>query len=298
MEETITTKDELLEQAKELAESEDLSGVMAKVNALKRQWRRAGGEEESLYDKEMGDKFYAYIDQIAARESEIYSSVEEKKRGIIDKAKEVLKEGNFKKATAAMNDLMEEWKASGRAVKETDDALWEEFKAVRSEFFANKKSYFENLRESFAANKEAKEALIERAKEANTLESFKEIGKLMDELMEEWKKTGSAGRENDNELWAAFNGERKTFFSNRSQYYSKLRETFKERAEAKKDIIAQAKRLLAMSEFTEEEVAAVKDLRAKWKEVGNAGRDNEDELWNEFNAVLDKYFENLRYYRQ
>ncbi|MBQ6366933.1 MAG: DUF349 domain-containing protein [Erysipelotrichaceae bacterium] len=196
-----------------------------------------------------------------------------------------------------MNNLFEEWKACGRADKEKDDELWAQFKEIRDQFFANKKEYFENLRASFAENKTAKEALIEKAKEANTLTSFKEINNIMNDLFEQWKKTGSAGRENDDELWNAFNGERRAFFKNRNEYYEKMRETFAERTAAKKEIIAQAKMCLARSEFTDDEINTVKSLRGKWKEVGNAGKENEEELWKEFNDILNRYFENLRYYR-
>ena len=291
------TKDELLAKVKELAESENVPNLFSQLNNLRKQWRRTGSEEESMYDKEMSDQFYKYMDELSARGAEAYTTVEEKKKELIGKAKEILNEKNFKKATEAMNNLMEEWKAAGRASKETDDSLWAELKEVRDTFFANKKAYFENLRESFAVNKAAKEAIIEKAKEANKLENFKEINQIMNDLMEEWKKTGSAGRENDDTLWAAFRDERKTFFNNRSAYYDNLRETFNKRADEKREIIAQAKRYLALSEFTDEEVNAVKELRNQWKAVGNAGRDNEDALWNEFNTVLNKYFENLRYYR-
>ncbi len=291
------TKEELVEKAKELAEKEDLKNMAGEVANLRKQWRRGYDEEESLYDREMADAFHRYLDKINAKESEILASVEDTKKEIINKAKEVLNVKNFKKATNAMNDLMEEWKAAGRASKEVDDSLWAEFKEVRDQFFANKKNYFAELRESFAQNKEGKEALIEKAKEANQLTNFKEIGSIMDGLMEEWKKLGSAGRENDDALWKAFSDERKAFFAKRNAYFDGLKETYNQRAEAKREIIAQAKKCLAHSEFTDEEVETMKKLRNDWKAVGNAGRDNEENLWKEFNEVMSIYFENMKYYR-
>ena len=42
---------------------------------------------------------------------------------------------------------------------------------------------------------------------------------------------------------------------------------------------------------------AVKELRNRWKQIGNAGKNHENELWNEFNTILDKYFENMKYYK-
>jgi len=297
-EKSIITKEELLQKAKELVESEDLSNILSQVRNLKKQWRRTGSEDdESYYDKQLSDEFYGYIDKLTARESEIFASVEEKKNDIINKAKALLVNPNYKKATVQMNELFDEWKEAGRADKEKDDELWEQFREVRNQFFANKKAYFEGLSETFSQNQAAKEALIEKAKEANKLENFKEITGIMNDLMEQWKQTGSAGRDHDDELWSAFSAERKAFFKNRNAYYEGLRQTFAERAEKKREIIADAKKCLARSEFTEEEIEEVKGLRARWKEVGNAGRDHEDELWNEFNSILNKYFENLRFYK-
>ena len=76
-----------------------------------------------------------------------------------------------------------------------------------------------------------------------------------------------------------------------------MKETYAKRTEEKKTLIAEAKLYLARSEFSEDEINSVKSLRARWKEIGSAGRENEDALWEEFNGVLNKYFENLRAYR-
>jgi len=292
----LLTKDELVKRAKELSESDNLGKALAEVRNLRKQWRKTGSEEESLYDKEMSEKFFGYLDVLNAKESEAVLSVEENKKALIEKAKGILNEKSYKKATTAMNELMDEWKTSGSAGRETDDALWAEFKAVRDEFFANRKAYYNNLTEGFKKSREAKEALIEKAKEINAMENMKEAGNAMNALMDEWKKAGSAGREHEEELWKLFSEERKAFFKKRNAYYDGLKEMFAKRTQAKKEIIAEAKMLLARGEFTDEEVSAIKGLRAKWKEVGSAGKENEDALWNEFNSILNKYFENMKYY--
>ena len=107
-----------------------------------------------------------------------------------------------------------------------------------------------------------------------------------------------AGRETDDELWKEFSAERKQFYASRNAYYDNLKETFSQRTEAKKEIISQAKINLARSEFTYEEVESMKALRNKWKEVGNAGKENEEALWQEFNDIMKRYFDNMRDYRK
>ena len=191
------TKEELLEQAKQLAENPDSADAVVQARVLRKKWGRVKEEEESLYDKELQESFNAYLDIISAKESEAFGTIEDRKRAIIDKAKEVLNQTNFKKAGEMMNDLMEQWKVSGRINKEKDDELWNEFKEVRNIFFDNRNEYYQKLQESYEHNKEVKKELIEKAKEANTLDNFKEIANRMDALMEEWKKTGRAGKEDD-----------------------------------------------------------------------------------------------------
>ena len=117
------TKEELLEKAKELAENPDAEGAFFQAKQLRKKWGKVREEEESLYDKEMLEKFNEYLSKINVAEGEAFGSIEERKKDIINRAKETLSLNNFKKATEAMNNLMDEWKASGRTNKEKDDEL-------------------------------------------------------------------------------------------------------------------------------------------------------------------------------
>ncbi len=288
-------KQQIIERLKELAESENLGSTLVEIANLKKQWRRSS-YDESMLEKELEDEFEKYLAVINERQGEIMLSAEEAKKDVIEQSKKVLEMTNFKNATAKMNELMALWKAAGSLDKEKDDELWAQFKEVRDAFFAKRKEYYAQLHESFAVNKEKKEALIEAIKEVGQMENIKEANQKVDDLMNEWKAVGSAGRENDEPLWHAFNDERRAFFKKKNQYYSELRASYNQKAEAKRQLIAQAKKCLAFSEYTEEEVATMKDLRRQWKEIGSAGRDNEETLWNEFNDILNTYYENMKYY--
>ena len=139
-------------------------------------------------------------------------------------------------------------------------------------------------------------ARIEEAVKANEMTNIKDLTKVMNDLMAKWKNVKSAGKEKDDELWAKFLEQRKAFFAKRDSYFESMKSVYAERTEKKKDIIAKAKRNLAISEFTKDEVAAMEDLRKAWKEVGSAGKENEDSLWQEFSTIMKKYFDNKKYY--
>ena len=291
-----TAKEKLLNEARNLSESEDLNSNLRKAHELEKKWRKSSREEESLYDKELSDEFYSYINVIFAKESEIFASVEDRKRDIIARCKKASNDSNFKKASKVMDDLMEEWKDSGRCTKELDDELWAEFKATRDEFYAKRKEFYDNQVIVFEENKKLKEELIEEAKKLNENEDIKAGQKIVNELMDKWKEVGSAGRRDDQKLWEEFNALRKEFFNKKNAYYDSMKETYAQRAEAKKELIKEARLCLARSEFTPEEIEIAKGLRGRWKEVGVAARKDENALWDEFNEILNKYFDNLKAY--
>ncbi|MBQ6493454.1 MAG: DUF349 domain-containing protein [Erysipelotrichaceae bacterium] len=297
MENKIDLREELIQKLEELMGEENAAMAFAKAKELKRRWPKVREEEESFSDQELSEKFNGMMDELAKKAGNVFVNTEEKKNEIIARAKEIVEKNNFKKGTEEMKLLLEEWKLAGRINKEKDDELWNQFSEVRKEFFEKKNEYFDNLKASFAENKKLKEEIIEKAKEVANIENIKEAGNRVNELMEEWKKVGSASRKEDDELWNQFLAERKAFFARRDAFFDEMKETFAKRVEEKKEIISQAKLYLARSEFTDEEVNAVKELRNRWKQIGNAGKNHENELWNEFNTILDKYFENMKYYK-
>ncbi|MBQ3419787.1 MAG: DUF349 domain-containing protein [Erysipelotrichaceae bacterium] len=294
----IELKKELVAKAKELAEKVENSDVAIEFANLKKRWRKTLREEESFAEKELSDEFDKIVAEINKKVGDLSVSVEDRKKQIIEEAKKALDSESIKNANKKMEELVEAWKQAGHTTKEKDDELWEEFKGLRNDFYKKRNEYFANLKETFAKNKEEKEKIIEEAIKANEGTNFKEIGAKMAELEEAWKKVGHAGRNFENELWEKFKAERKAFYKNRKAYLNSMKETFAQRAEAKKELIAEAKLYLARSEFNEEEIEAVKNLRTKWKEIGNSGRDNEDTLWEEFNTLINKYYENMRIYKK
>jgi len=288
-------KEELVALAKELSELESLTGRGADLALLKREVKRLNNlDEVNFKEQELINELNKYYDLLAGKEASLSTNSVDEKKALIEKAKTILNEKNYKKATEEMDQVFEAFKHSGRSTKEVDDELWNEFRAIKDQFFANRKAFFEGLAAQKEEAKVKKEAIIEEAKKALELENFKEANNRFNELLEEWKKAGFASKADNDALWASFSEIRNAFYAKRKEYASQMKSTYEARAASKQEIIKKARIALANSTFTKEEINSVKALRDEWKAVGFAGKEKDDELWNEFQSIVNKYFEELR----
>ena len=131
----------------------------------------------------------------------------------------------------------------------------------------------------------AKESLIERAKELEDSTDWRKTADLQRTLMEEWRAAGYAGKELNDKLWEEFRASRDKFFTRRDEHYKELRATQAEVVKEKKQIIAEAKELTSSVQNWVKTSNALNDLMERWKSAGNAGRENEHVLWEEFNGI-------------
>ena len=291
-------KQELIALAKELLEEKDLDNRTADLQLLRREYKYlVGRDEDSYYEQEETNKFIALFNELAKKEPKLLSSPYDEKKKIIEAARKLLDKKEILAANRELDRLSDEFKKAGRSsTKEQDDELWAEFRAVKDEFYAKKRAHFEELDKSNAEKRAKKENIIERAKEVINIENIKEANAQMDALRKEWKEVGYSGK-GDEYLWKDFAKVMDEFNEKKKERRSEMLKQFEERAEKKEQLIKSMKILLANSEFTDEEVAKVKELRNEFKKVGFAGKEKDDDLFDRFNEVVKKYFEEMKFYK-
>ena len=231
--------------------------------------------------------YYNENDEMFETEVEIDDVAE--KKALIEEAKALDPEADWKDVAPQINALKKAWKRLPSNESMQDENLRDEFEAVLD-------VHFKKQRENFKASKANKEALI---KEAKALADTKEFGKAntrMNDMMAEWKASGSAGSKDvDDQLWEEFNKARKTFFDRRAKDWENRKAGFEAAKATKEGLVAKAKELAEGNNFR----AAANDfkkLMEDWKAAGSAGKAHEDELWTQFNAARQTFFERRNAY--
>jgi hypothetical protein len=148
-----------------------------------------------------------------------------RKQELVSKAEALVPQGAA--GIPAYRSLLDDWKSTGRAGKKHDDALWAQFKAAGDVLYAAKSELDAKDNEEFAANLEAKLALLEeaepllnetdRVKARTQLTSIQNrwdaIGKVprdkVKSVEDRLRKVEAAVRKLDEEHWQKNNPERK-----------------------------------------------------------------------------------------
>ena len=291
-------KQELIALVKELLQEENLENRNEDLQLLRREYKYLlGRDEDSFAEQEETDKFIALFNELAKKEPKLLSSPYEEKKKIIEAARKLLDKKEILAANKDLDKLSDDFRKAGRSgSKEQDDELWNEFRQVKDAFYAKKKAFFEELDKSNAEKRAKKEDIIERAKKVIEMENIREANAQMDALRKEWKEVGYSGK-GDEYLWKDFAKAMDEFQEKKKERHGEMLKLFEERAAKKEELIKKARILLANSEFTDEEIEQVKGLRNEYKTIGFAGKEKDDDLWQRFNEVIQKYFDEMKFYK-
>lgn len=204
-----------------------------------------------------------------------------KRKELIEEAKNINADKNWNEIYRQISDLRRKWRRISSWESAYEDSLNEEFESYIDALYAKRNEVYKNA-------SGIKEELIAQAKKVAASNDLKHATEEMNELMNQWKQAGSAGKDDD-ALWESFNQIRQSFFDKKHEQWEQMQTKFSDAAAAKQDLIQQAKEL-ANSEEWQKTSTKFKELMDAWKAAGSAGREKEDDLWNEFNEYRQTFY--------
>lgn len=236
-------KEAVIAEAAALLSCENFKEAGEKFSSLMDSWKKIGSAGHDV-DEQLWADFNEKRNEFRKLRADFIESQNKKreeskikKQELIEKTKDIIKtaDSDWKSSGAAMNSLMDEWKAAGYAGQECNDSLWEEFNKIRQEYYDARKAAFDAQDSDRILIAQKKEELIQRAVEiSNTADYSKENADLMKELDKQWKEAGSAGKERENDLWDRFSKAKESFWDGRHKLIDENNAKWREKA---KDIV-------------------------------------------------------------
>lgn len=169
-------KEELIKSVQEAMEKNaNYNALSSKMDEWMNDWKALGSAgrewDDQLWEAFNGarQKFFAERKEFFKKRNEEFSTSLAKKKALIEQAKEIVATGNLdKENTEKMKNLDVAWKDTGYSGRKDNDRIWEEFKAVKEQFWeAKHQANQQRFQEVLAHKEELAESL---RKEINQLQ--------------------------------------------------------------------------------------------------------------------------------
>lgn len=116
------------------------------------------------------------------------------KEEIVREAERLASSTDWGATAGAYRDLMARWKASGRASRADDDALWARFRAAQDAFFHARDEVNAATDREFRANLEVKEALLVEAEAIDPAKGLGRAKAALRSIQDRWEAAGKVPR--------------------------------------------------------------------------------------------------------
>lgn len=218
-----------------------------------------------------------------------------KKNEIIDKLKEIAADiDNINLHIPEVRQLQEDFKAVSDIPAGAVNDIWKNYQLIVEQIFDCLKMNKELRDLDFKKNLEIKRDLIAQAKllteEDDVIDAFKKLQALHDL----WREAGPVAKEFREDIWAEFKA-LSTTINKRHQDFFEARKQAEQENEAAKTALCEEIEAINIDELNsfaafEQTTEAIKNMQARWKELGFASRKANNALFARFRKAADNFF--------
>lgn len=206
-ERALSLRNAVVEEAESIA-SADAERIPWKVSGdrlreLFEEWRRL--QRDARLDKHAEDELWKRFSHARTtfdrKRRHYFGALDEQraqaravKEQIVAEAEALATSTDWGATAAAYRDLMNRWKAAGRAAKRDDDALWARFRAAQDAFFSARQDAAASTDAEFRENLTRKEALLVEAEALLPVTDITAARSALRDIQERWEAAGRVPR--------------------------------------------------------------------------------------------------------
>lgn len=300
----LEAKTKLCEAAEKLNEEEDVISAFHQLQDLHQQYREIGPVAKELREQiwerfkaastVINKKHQQHFEDLRAKEEENLA----KKTALCEKV-EAANQGEYKtakdweKVTQEIIEIQKEWRTIGFAPQKMNVKIFERFRIANDEFFNKKAEFFKGLKDTYSANLEKKQQLVNKAKELADSTDWKKTGDKFIALQKEWKKVGTVPHKQGELLWKEFLDTCNKFFEARNKQNAGSRSEEHANLDKKRNIIAQLKELVVAEISDNDFQKKLKDFAKQYSAIGHVPFKEKDKVYKEYHEAIDAAYEKL-----
>ncbi len=299
--ENLSKKEEILEKLRALINSEEtLKKTYDEFKELQDQWKKTGlvpaGKVADLWQSYhfLVEKFFDKVKiNKELRDLDLKKNLEAKME-LCEKTEELLLETSIIRSFRQLQKHHEEWKDIGPVPADKREEIWGRFKAATDKINERRREYYDTLHEEQEKNLLAKQGLCDKAEQIvasdpSSMKEWQELTGQINELFKLWRTIGRAPKKHNDDVWKRFKSYLNTFFNNRKEYLSRIKEEQVNNYNLKLDLCVQAERMKDSSDWKNTTRDLI-NLQKEWKKIGPVPKKHSDRIWKRFRAACDVFF--------
>ncbi len=202
-------KEALVEEAERIGdESTRWKAAGDRLRAIVDEWKTIKGVDRKT-DETLWRRFNKARDAFNRRRGAHFADLDrqrtlarERKEELVGQAEALADSTDWGPTAGRFRSLMEEWKAAGRAAKDTDNALWARFRTAQDQFFRRRSENLSERDAEFTGNARTKEALLAEAEAIDPRGDLDAARAQLRRIQQRWEAVGKVPRERMKELEA------------------------------------------------------------------------------------------------
>lgn len=280
---------------------EEANKNFQEVRALQQEWKTIKTVPAEK-NTELWRNYQLYVEQFydllnlnrEAREYDFKKNLE-KKTQLCKAAEKLADEEDVVSAFHQLQELHQEFRETGPVEKELREEIWTRFKTASTVVNKRHQQHFEDIRSQEETNLVKKTELCEKVeaiakREHKGSADWEKSTKEIIDIQKEWKTIGFAPQKMNVKIFERFRAACDDFFGKKGEFFKNLKNQFAENAEKKKALVEKAQSLTDSTDWkatTDKFIA----LQKEWKTIGMVPRKQGDQLWNDFLAACNHFFE-------
>lgn len=297
----LEAKKKILEELKVLINSEEtLKKTYDEFKAIQERWKEIGmvpkAEAQGIWQNYhfLIEKFFDKVKiNKELKDLDLRKNLAHKIE-LCEKAEELLLEPSLNKSFKRLQELHEEWKEIGPVATDKRDEVWDRFKSATEKINDRRHEHYKKIQGDLDANYAAKVVLCEKAEvlvadEYNSTKQWQDSTQKLNELLKMWKSIGPAPSKVNNEIWLRFKTQLDQYFTNKKEYFGKLKDVHLHNYNLKVDLCLQAESHRLSNDWKNSSRELIR-LQDEWKKIGPVPRKHSDKIWKRFRTACDAFF--------
>ena len=299
----LEAKEAIIQRAKELAESTDVTQAARELQDLHHRWRDVGPVAKELR-KDLWKQFQELSAKINNNNQEYRNQQrtqegenEAIKRGIITQIEAINPNDihtfkDWRTYTDQIKELQDQWRKTGRVPRAVSEELYLHFRTACDIFFDKRKEFMRDRNQLISEQGDRKRAIIEEIEQIVAEERWPEGHSRIQELQTEWNEMIHTNKHQA--LFKRFRAACDTYYTHHKALYQAQREESKESVATAKQLLARAHELAAIESPSDADREEAVTLQRNFNQLGYMPRKTRRKLQDELKEQMDAFFNKLR----